>query len=102
MHGCFWGWGCGKAWQNLARFGKRILFGIGQHGLPIINMINKQIFGHSFPIMRHMGHGKTWQDSPYPFDLLGKSWLCSLYVLTRWPHDVFIYTKNKNEQNMNR
>jgi hypothetical protein len=52
--------------------------------------------------MRHMGQGKTWQDSPYPIDLLGTSWLCSLYVLTRWLHAVFIYIKNKNEQNMNR
>jgi hypothetical protein len=47
--------------------------------------------------MRQMGHGKTWQDSPYPIDLLGTSWLCSTYVLTPWLHAVFIYTKKNNE-----
>lgn len=39
---------------------------------------------------------RAWQNLaryPHPLDIIGKSWLCSTYVLTRWLHAVFIYTK---------
>jgi hypothetical protein len=60
-------------------------------------VINIYIFGDSFQNMRQIGHGKTWQYTPYPLVIIGKTWLCSTYVLTRWLHAVFIYTKKNNE-----